>query len=90
MENLLIEENLWSPEQGPSPARNIIGAWALLARLGTPARYAGRAQDGQHEYLIAAPGGEMLASGKGETIPVAICAAVLAARRRMAQADRQG
>ena len=52
MEKRLIEENLWTPEQGPSPARSIIGAWALLARLGAPGRFVGKAQDGQYEYLI--------------------------------------
>lgn len=83
MEKRLIEENLWSPAEGPSPARSIIGAWSVLARLGAPGRFLGRTQDGQYEYLIVdAASGLMLASGKGETMPAAICAAALAARRQ--------
>jgi len=91
MEKQLIEAKLWAPEQGPSPAQSIIGAWTLLARLGAVGRFVGRAQDGQYEYLIATPGGgEMLASGRGESIPAAICAAVLVARNRLEEAKHQG
>jgi len=85
MEKRLIEEKLWNPEQGPSPVQSIIGAWSLLARLKAPCRFVGRAQDGQYEYLISSPGGsETIAAGRGETVPAAICAAVLAARSRLA------
>lgn len=91
MEKRLIEEHLWSPAEGPSPARSIVGAWRVLARLGAPGRFVGRTQDGQYEYLIVdAESGLMLASGKGESVPAAICAAALAARRRAARPKRQG
>jgi|GEM_PF-1991794 hypothetical protein len=83
MEKQLIEENLWSPAEGPSPAQSIVGAWRVLARLGAPGRFVGRTQDGQYEYLIVdAESGLMLASGKGESVSAAICAAALASRRR--------
>jgi len=91
MEKQLIEENLWSPAEGPSPAQNITAAWRVLARLGAPGRFVGRTQDGQYEYLIAdARDGRMLASGKGESMPAAICAAALAARLRTAGPKAQG
>jgi hypothetical protein len=90
MEKQLIKENLWNPTEGPSPAESIISAWRVLARLGAPGRFVGRAQGGQYEYLIVASrNGRMLASGRGETIPSAICAAALAARSRGPKPKRQ-
>jgi hypothetical protein len=91
MEKRLIEENLWNPVEGPSPAQSIVGAWSVLARLGAPGRFVGRTQDGQYEYLIVDPNsGLMLASGKGETVSAAICAAALAARGRAKEPKKAG
>ena len=68
MEKRLIAEKLWTPAEGPSPAQSITGAWTLLARLGVPARFVGRAPDGQYEYLVAdAEGRDLLAAGRGES-----------------------
>jgi len=91
MEDRLIAEKLWTPAEGPSPTQSITSAWTLLARLGVPGRFVGRAPDGRYEYLIAdADGRELLAAGRGETLPAAICAAVLAARSRLQEAVHQG
>ena len=57
---------------------NISVAWSALSRLGCPARYCGRSQDGSYEYMIINPKtGDLLASGKGRTLEHSICEAVL-------------
>jgi hypothetical protein len=55
----------------------IIDAWQQLAQTGAASRYGGRAPDGRHEILLLQPQtGQLLASGRGETVALAICAAV--------------
>jgi hypothetical protein len=57
---------------------NISLAWSLLSRLGCPARYGGRAQDGSHEYIIVNPHtGDFLATGKGVTLARSMCESAL-------------
>lgn len=57
---------------------NISVAWRVLSRLGCPARYCGKSQDGSYEYVIINPkSGDFLASGKGGTLEYSICEAVL-------------
>ena len=53
-------------------------AWDTLARLGYPARYSGKAQDGSYEYAIIDPQtGSLLATGKGTTLEMSMCEAAL-------------
>ena len=57
---------------------NISVAWSVLSRLGCPARYCGRSQDGSYEYVINNPKtGVPLALGKGGTLEYSICEAAL-------------
>lgn len=59
---------------------NISFAWSILSRLGCPARYSGKGQDGSYEYIIIDPRtGEFLATGKGVTIEKSMCEAALKA-----------
>ena len=53
-------------------------AWSTLSRLGYPARFSGKAQDGSYEYVIIDPHtGSFMASGKGATLEKAMCKAAL-------------
>lgn len=64
-----------------NPEINISFAWSVLARLGYPARYGGRAQDGSYEFVIINPStGSFMATGKGPTIEMSMCEAALNAR----------
>ena len=57
---------------------NISLAWSLLSRLGCPARYGGKSQDGSHEYIVVHPHtGDFLATGKGLTLESSMCEAAL-------------
>ena len=57
---------------------NIKVAWSTLSRLGYPARFSGKAQDGSFEYVIIDPHtGRFMASGKGSTLEMAMCKAAL-------------
>ncbi len=81
MKKRLIEAGLWSQKEGQEPESDISSAWRVVARLGYPGRYGGKAQDGLEEYLIVNPRtGNLLASGKGASITVAMCKAAIAAR----------
>lgn len=63
---------------------SILTAWTVLARLGLPARYGGKTQDGSFEYLIINPAtGNFLATGKGPTLEDSICEAALRASSRL-------
>ncbi|BCR03353.1 hypothetical protein DESUT3_04220 [Desulfuromonas versatilis] len=80
MRERLIAANLWNRENAENPGQSITAAWLVLARLGAAYRYGGKTQDGRFEYLIVNPqGGTLLASGKGISIPEAMCEAALAA-----------
>ena len=58
-------------------------AWDTLSRLGYPARYGGKAQDGSYEYVIIDPQtGRFLATGKGATLEKSMCEAALNAVTR--------
>jgi len=60
------------------PEISISLARSILSRIGLPARYAGKAQDGSHEYLIINPRtGAFLTSGKGDTLEYAMCSAAI-------------
>lgn len=60
------------------PVIDISVAWSTLSRLGYPARYGGKAQDGSYEYVIVDPrSGTLLATGKGETLEMSMCEAAL-------------
>ena len=77
MKTRLMQAGLWQSEEG-EPELNINLAWRVLSRLGYPGRYAGKTQDGGHEYLIvSAETGEYLTSGKGFTLERAMCEAAL-------------
>lgn len=87
MRERLIAANLWKQENSVDPGQSITAAWEVLCRLGEACRYCGRSQDGCHEYLISHPAdGRLLASGRGATIPEALCAAALAAHQQRSQA----
>ena len=59
-------------------------AWSVLSKLGYPARFCGRAQDGSYEYVILDPKtGNFLATGKGKTLEYSICEAALNATRQL-------
>ena len=65
------------------PEIDISDAWGILSRLGFPARYGGKAQDGSYEYVIIDPQtGGFLATGKGATIEKSMCQAALNAVRQ--------
>lgn len=65
-------------KENKSPEINISFAWSVLARLGYPARYGGRAQDGSYEFVIIDPStGDFMATGKGPTIELSMCQAAL-------------
>jgi len=70
----------------PSGSRSDIPineAWQRLAESGAAGRYGGRAPDGRHEVLLTRPGtGQLLATGRGDSVAQAICAAVSAAQTR--------
>lgn len=86
MRERLIAAKLWNQENSGDPGQSITAAWEVLCRLGEACRYCGRSQDGCHEYLIIHPAdGRLLASGKGATIPEALCAAALAAHQQRSQ-----
>ena len=60
------------------PEIDISVAWGTLARLGYPARYGGKAQDGSYEYVIINPQtGGFLATGRGATLEMSMCEAAL-------------
>ena len=81
MEQRLIDAQLWSQRDGHLNNLSCSDAWRVLARLGAPYRYAGRARDGRLEYLILHPKtGEVIATGRGETTSEAMCEAALAAK----------
>ena len=66
---------------------NISLAWNVLAQLGLPARYGGRAQDGPYEYVIIDPHtGEHLAAGRGASLEDSICDASIKAKTLITQA----
>ena len=47
------------------PEIDISVAWGALSRLGYPARYSGKAQNGSYEYVIIDPKtGSLLGTGK--------------------------
>lgn len=80
MKTKLIQAGLWQKDEAELEL-NISTAWSIMAHLGYPGRYAGKAQDGSYEYLILNPlSGELLASGKGSSLESAICAAALNAQ----------
>ncbi len=82
MKERLIAAGLWENGQNIDPGYSIIHAWKVLSRLGVPYRYGGRSQDGLYEYLIIDPEtGSTMASGKGPSLPTAMCEAALAARK---------
>ena len=65
------------------PEIDITCAWGTLSRLGYPARYGGKAQDGSYEYVIIDPQtGGFLATGKGATLEKSMCEAALNALTR--------
>lgn len=70
---------LGTDESGP--AIDISIAWSVLSRLGHPARFAGRAQNGSYEYIITdSRSGDLLATGRGRSIETSICDAAINAR----------
>ena len=77
MKSRLQQAGFWCDQEGDFEV-NISLAWNILARLGFPARYGGRTQDGSHEYIITNPQtGELFATGKGMTLERSMCEAVL-------------
>lgn len=82
MKSRLKEAGLLCKED-EDPEISISFAWSILSRLGYPARYGGRAQDGSYEYVIINPQtGEFLATGKGNTLERSMCEAALNASMR--------
>ncbi len=66
------------------PEIDISVAWDALSRLGYPARYGGKAQDGSYEYVIIDPKtGLFLGIGQGATIEKSMCEAALNAVTRL-------
>ena len=58
-------------------------AWSVLARLGFPSRYGGKAPDGSYQYMIIEPRtGDPLSFGTGTTLATSICDATLKAYHR--------
>lgn len=87
MKDKLIAANLAEPTEDIHPERSILDAWKILSRLGSPCRYGGKTQNGLIEYLVINPAtGTTLVSGQGETLPLAMCDAALAARKITAPA----
>ncbi|MDO3377729.1 hypothetical protein [Geoalkalibacter halelectricus] len=81
MRDELIRVKLWDEGDGRNPTQDMVCAWSVLARLGAPYRFGGRAPDGQVEYLVLDPAdGHVVASGRGTTPEEAMCCAALAAR----------
>lgn len=79
----LIQHGLWEQEEQGDPGSSVSKAWSVLSRLGYPGRYAGKTQDGYYEFAIAdTETGALMISGKGDTLPMAMCEAALAARVR--------
>lgn len=77
MKSRLKEAGLLCKEDD-DPEINISFAWSILAQLGYPARYGGRAQDGSYEYVIVNPEtGDFVATGKGVTLETSMCQAAL-------------
>ena len=67
------------------PEIDISVAWSTLSHLGFPARYTGKNLKGYHEYVILdLKSGNMITTGHGSTIELAMCEAALNA---MAQLD---
>ena len=82
MEKRLIDAQLWSRGDGQLNEQDCNDAWQVLSRLGAPYRFAGRSCDGLWEYLIIHPKtGDVVATGRGELSPLAMCEAALAARK---------
>lgn len=80
MRGKLIAVQLWEEKDARDPSSDVTCAWKVLARLGVPYRYAGKAPDGGLEYLVLDPENGMVhASGRGRTPAQAMCAAALAA-----------
>lgn len=76
MKSRLKEAGLLHKDDDPEIDISI--AWSILARLGYPARYGGRAQDGSYEYVIINPQtGDFVATGKGSTLETSMCQAAL-------------
>ena len=81
MKTKLIECGLLVQGESGDPIIGISSAWSVLARLGYPGRYAGKTLDGLYEYVIVdSRTGTLLTSGKGSTLPMAMCEAALAVR----------
>ena len=81
MRGKLIAVQLWEEKDVRDPSTDVTCAWKVLARLGAPCRYGGKAPDGNLEYLVLDPDdGAVRASGRGATQARAMCAAALAAR----------
>ncbi|WP_432821804.1 hypothetical protein [Trichloromonas sp.] len=81
MKERLIAAHLLDQTDATPPELGILDAWKVLSRLGSPCRYGGKSVDGLYEYLVTNPqNSHTIATGKGSTIPAAICAAALAAR----------
>jgi len=77
MKKRLQQAGLWYGEIA-DPEISISLAWNILAKVGLPARYGGRSQDGSYEFLIINPQtGDFLTSGKGDTLEYAMCAAAI-------------
>lgn len=80
MKSRLEQAGLLSKQDDNSEI-NINLAWSVLARLGHPARYGGRALDGSYQYVIInSQTGDFLATGKGMTLESSMCEAALNAR----------
>ena len=83
MKKRLQQAGLWYGETA-DPEISISLAWNILAKVGLPARFGGRSQDGSYEYLIINPlTGDFLTSGKGDTLECAMCAAAINASNAM-------
>lgn len=77
METRLEQAGLLNRDD-PHTGLDIIQAWRILSRLGCPARFGGRTQDGSYEFIICSPrSGDLLASGRGSSIERSICEAAL-------------
>ncbi len=86
MEKRMIDANLWNQADGHLCEQNQGDAWRVLARVGAPFRFSGKAGDGMFEYLVLHPKtGEVIATGRGESSSVAMCEAALAAQKILSQ-----
>jgi len=82
MRKELIDLGLWPQTERSDPAADIEAAWKVMARLGSPCRYAGCGSDGLLECLVSEPGsGVVMAVGRGDTLPAAICRAAVLAKK---------